>query len=109
MVVVIVVRPSVCHTRTSPKLSEIDVWLLGNSNRNLGFEIQNLPSDSRSEVIRLRHFGCFRVAFSDKPYRNDGTTLGAVAGQLSSRPITDDTLLSTGLDLVTQTSCIRLF
>jgi len=28
------VRTSVCHTRMSPKLSEIDVWLLGNSNRN---------------------------------------------------------------------------
>jgi len=60
--------PSVClfcgHTRISPKLSKIDVWLLGNSNRNPGFPIQNLPSDSRSEV-RFRHFGCFRV----RPFR----------------------------------------
>jgi len=89
-----IVRPSVCHTRISLKLiSEIDVWLLGNSNRNAGFPIQNLPSDSRSEV-RFRHFGCFPVAFSDKLYRKDGTTLGTVAGQLSSHPITDDTLFS---------------
>jgi len=29
-----VVRPSVCHTRMSLELSEIDVWSLGNSNRN---------------------------------------------------------------------------
>jgi len=78
-------------TRISPKLSEMDVWLLGNSNRNPGFPIQNLPSDSQSEV-RFHHFGCFRVAFSDKLYRKDGTTLCAVAGQLSSHPITDDTL-----------------
>jgi len=35
---------SVCHTRTSSKLSEIDAWLLENSNRNPGFAIQNLPS-----------------------------------------------------------------
>jgi len=46
-----------------PKLSEIDVWLLGNSNRNPGFPIQNLPSYSRSEV-RFRHFGCLRVGIS---------------------------------------------
>jgi len=88
------VRLSVClsvsHARISPQLSEIDVWLLLNSSRNLCFPIQNLPSDSRSEV-RFRHFGCFRVALSDKLYRKDGTTLGTVAGQLSSRPITDDT------------------
>jgi len=41
---------SVCHMRISPKLSEIDVWLLGNLNRNVGFPIQSLPSDSRLEV-----------------------------------------------------------
>jgi len=28
-----VVRPSVCHTQISPKLSEIDLWLLWNANR----------------------------------------------------------------------------
>jgi len=78
-------------SRISQKLSDIDVQLLGNSNRNLGFPIQNLPPDSRLEV-RFRHFGCFRVAFSNKPYRKDGTTPGTVAGELSSRPITDDTL-----------------
>jgi len=47
-------------TRISPKLSEIDIWLLGNSNRKLGFLIQNLPSDLRSEV-QFHHFGCFQV------------------------------------------------
>jgi len=35
IVMVRVVRLSVCHTRISPKLSEIDIWLLGNSNRKL--------------------------------------------------------------------------
>jgi len=80
-----------CHTWISPKLSRIDVWLLGNSNRNPGFPIQSLPSDSQSEV-RFFHFGCSRVACSYKLYRADGTTLGTVAGQLSSCPITDDTL-----------------
>jgi len=60
IVIVRVVCPSVCHTHTSPKLCEIDVWLLGNSNRNPGFPIQNLPSASWSEV-RFRHVRCFRV------------------------------------------------
>jgi len=45
IVMVRVVRLSVvlyvCHTRMCPKLSEIDIWLLGNSNRKLGFPIQN--------------------------------------------------------------------
>jgi len=36
---------SVCHTWISPKQSEIDIWLLGNSNRNPGFPIQNLIRD----------------------------------------------------------------
>jgi len=45
-----IVCPSACHTRISPKLSEIDLWLLWNVNRNWGFPIQNLPSDLRSEV-----------------------------------------------------------
>jgi len=86
------VRPSVAHKRISPKLSQIDVRLLGNWNRNPGFLIQNLLSYSRSETW-FRHFGRFRVVFSDKLYRKVGTTLRTVAGQLSSRPITDDTLL----------------
>jgi len=81
---------SVCHTLISLKLSEIDIWLLGNSIRNPGFPIQNLPSDSQSEV-RFRHFGYFRVAFFDKLSCKDGTTLNTVAGQPSSCPITDDT------------------
>jgi len=80
------VRPSVCHTRISLKLSEIDVWLLGNSNRNPVFPVQSLPSDTRLEV-QFRHSGCFWVAFL-----KDGTALGTVAGQLSSRTIMDDTL-----------------
>jgi len=48
-----------CH-QISPKLSEIDILLLGHSNRKLGFPIQKLSSDSRSEV-RFCHFGCFWV------------------------------------------------
>jgi len=55
--------PSVCHTRISPKLSEIDVWLLWNSVKNLGFLIQNLPLDLQVEVW-FRHFGCFCVGTS---------------------------------------------
>jgi len=59
---------SVCHTWISPKVSEIDIiWLLGNSNGNPGFPIQNLSSDSWSGV-QFCHFGCFRVAFSDQLY-----------------------------------------
>jgi len=53
-----VVRPSVClsvclsHANISEtnRDSQIDVWLLGNSNRNQGFPIENLPSDSRCDV-----------------------------------------------------------
>jgi len=63
IVVVCVVRLSVCHMWISAKVSEIDVWLLGNTNRNLGFPIQNLPSDLRSDV-QFRHFGCFQVGTS---------------------------------------------
>jgi len=44
------VRLSVYHARISPKLSEIDVWLLGSSNRK--------PD------VRFRHFGCFRIGTS---------------------------------------------
>jgi len=53
IVMVRAVRLSVCHTRISPKLSEIDLWLSGNSNRKPGFPILNLPSDSRSEVRQV--------------------------------------------------------
>jgi len=53
---------SVCHMQISQKLSEIDLWLLGNLNRSPGFSIQCLLSDSRSQV-RFRHCCCFRVAF----------------------------------------------
>jgi len=66
IVMVHVVCSSVCHIRVSPKLSKIDVWLLGKLNRNLGFPVQNLPPDSQSEVQFRR------------------TTLGTAAGQLSS-------------------------
>jgi len=52
---------SVCHMRISPKLSEIDIWLLGNSNRKPRFPIQNLSSDSRSGVPFCQ-FGRFWVA-----------------------------------------------
>jgi len=47
-------------TRISTELGETDVWLLGNSNWNRGFLVQNLPSNSRLEV-RFQHFGCFSV------------------------------------------------
>jgi len=94
--VVRVVRPSVHLSYANiSKLSKIDVSLLGNANRNPGFPIQNLPSDSRSEVW-FRHFGCFPVAFSNKLYREDGTTPGTVAGQQLSCPIMDDTLFVFG-------------
>jgi len=82
IVMVCVVRLIVCYTRISLRLSEIDIWLLGTSNREPGFRIQNLPLDSRSEV-QFRHFGCFRVGGSVGTV----TTLGTEAGQLSSRPI----------------------
>jgi len=49
---------SVHHTQISPKLSEIDLLLLGN-----GFPIQNLHRDSWSKV-GFCHFGCFRVGTS---------------------------------------------
>jgi len=42
--------------------------------------------------VRFRHFARFPIALSDKLYRKDASTLGTVAGQLSSRPIADDTL-----------------
>jgi len=74
-----VVRLSVRHMRISLKLREIDLWLLGYLNRNLGFLIQNLPSDLRSEVW-FCNFECFQVTFSDKLHRKSGTTLGTVAG-----------------------------
>jgi len=61
---------SVCHMRISPKLSEIDLWLIENANRNLGFPIQNLPTNSRSEV-RLRHFGVLWLALH--PFRQKWT------------------------------------
>jgi len=57
---VCVVCPSLCTSVSHANESEIDLWLLWNSDRNPGFPIQNLPSDSQSEV-RFRHFGCFRV------------------------------------------------
>jgi len=41
----------------------IDVWLLENLNRKWGFLIQNLASDSRSEVC-FHHFVCFWVGTS---------------------------------------------
>jgi len=63
IVMVHVVCLSVCHACISLKLSEIDVWLLGNSNMNVGFPIQNLPSYSWLKV-RFHHFGCFQVGTS---------------------------------------------
>jgi len=51
-----VVRLFVCHTRISPKLSLIGIWLL---------------SDLQSKV-RFRHFGCFRVGMSPIQAEVDG-------------------------------------
>jgi len=82
----------VCHMQTSPKLSEIDVWLLGNLNRNLGVLIQNLPPDSRSEV-RFCHFGCFRVAFPI----NCTVKTGNRGGPVIVTSQTDDTWLLLGV------------
>jgi len=53
IVIVRVVCPSVCLSHA--KLIEIDVWLLGNTNSNRGFSIQNLVSDLRPEV-QFRQF-----------------------------------------------------
>jgi len=39
--------PSVCLSHANISKTKRDyIWLLGNSNRNPGFPIQNLPSDS---------------------------------------------------------------
>jgi len=56
-----VVRPSVCHMRISPKLSEIDLWLLGNSNRNPGrlricYQIRDRKYSSADLGVPGRHF-----------------------------------------------------
>jgi len=58
-------RPSVCVSQTNISVTKPDrrMVTIGNSNRKLGFPIQNLPSDSRSEV-RFRHVGYFRVGTS---------------------------------------------
>jgi len=60
---------SVCHTQISPKLSEIDIWLLLNANRKSEFLIQNLPSDSGPEV-QFRRFGLFHSAGKLSFFRN---------------------------------------
>jgi len=58
--IVIVRVVCLCVTREYlPTLSELDLWLVANANRKPRLSIQNLPSDSWSEV-RYRHFGCFR-------------------------------------------------
>jgi len=109
IVMVAVVRPSVCHTWVCPELSEIDVWLLGNLNRKPGFPIQNRPSDSQSEIrstildvsgLALYPFrpkwvvGLVTVVnWSVGMVTSQHTTLGTVVGQLSSHPITDNILL----------------
>jgi len=91
---------SVCCVRISPKLSEIDVWLLGNSNRKLG--LPDSESANRfaigSTVLPCWVFLGWHFVHSDKnrpvglANGSVGTTMGTVAGQLSSRPITDGTL-----------------
>jgi len=46
------------------KISNIDLWLVENSNRKSVFPIQNLPLDSQLEVW-FRHFRCFCVGTSN--------------------------------------------
>jgi len=73
IVMVRVVPPSICHTRISPKLSETDVWLLGNSNRNLS---------SRFRVchrIRERKYGSAILGVS-------GSALGQLTQKWGSWP-----------------------
>jgi len=63
IVMVRVVCLSLCVSHANVFETKMDIWLLGNSNRNLGFPIQDLSSDLRAKV-RFRHFGCFRVGTS---------------------------------------------
>jgi len=72
--------PYVCHMLLSPKLSEIDIWLLGNSNTKLGFPIQNLPSHSQSEV-RFRYLGVSQLAL--RPFRQKWA-VGLVSGSVGT-------------------------
>jgi len=58
IVMVRVVCLSVCRTQTSPNLDEIDVWLVGNSNKKQGFPIQNLHQ------IRDRKYGSVILSVS---------------------------------------------
>jgi len=44
--------PSVCHTRISPKLSEIHLWLVGNSNRKRRNGFANSESAIRFTIGR---------------------------------------------------------
>jgi len=94
--------PSVCLSHMNISNTKQDRHMV---TRKLGFLIQNLPSISQSEV-QFRHFWCFRVSHSDKngpvglvtvvngsvEQSPVGTTLGIMVGQLSSRPMMDDTL-----------------
>jgi len=60
------VCPSVCLSQSHASISETKRdrrMFLGNSDRNQGFPIQNLPSESWSE-IQFRHFRYFRVGNS---------------------------------------------
>jgi len=58
MAMIRVVHPSLClsacHTPISPKLSEIGLSLLINSNRKCRFVVQNVQSDSRTQVHTFR-------------------------------------------------------
>jgi len=126
---------SVCRMQISPKLSKIDVWLLGNSNRSPSFLIQNLlsrftigstflsfrvfpgwhfaihiemgswPSESisgsshqsrhsTSTACFVMYITCIVICTASLKEKENTTTLGNMAGQLSSRPITDNTRVS---------------
>jgi len=95
----------VCHTRISPKLSEIYIWLLGNSNRKPGFSIQSLPSDRFAIGSTVPPFWVFQGWHFAHSNRNGPVGLVIVVngsvGTITSRhhtghrgrptiPITDD-------------------
>jgi len=89
---VCVVRPFVCHTWISPKLSEIDVWLLRTLNRNPGF-----PIFRSCHQIRDRKYGSVILGVSGSLSLINCTVKtvphwAPLVGQLSSRPTTDNTL-----------------
>jgi len=64
IVMVRVVRQSVCHTRVFPKLSEIDIWLLG--NRAFRFRICHQIRDQKYSYAILGVSGSTLLPFRQK-------------------------------------------